>query len=73
MSKYEANMKDEIKRIIQESNESDWSGSMYDKENALLDENIQVLYDGYENIKKNPEESKFYSGFEEYVYTTLGL
>lgn len=73
MSKYEANMKDEIKRIIQESNESDWSGSMYDKENALLDENIQVLYDGYENIKKNPEESKFYSGIEEYVYTTLGL
>lgn len=71
MSKYEANMKDEIKRIIQESNDLDWTNTSRTKESALLDSNINALYEGYQSIKNNPNESWMISGIEEYVLRVM--
>ena len=73
MSEYEKNMKDEIRRIIQESNESDFNRSNQTKEGALMEDNIDVLYEGYQNIKSNPEEDKMFTGIEDYVLTILGI
>lgn len=73
MNEYEKNMKDEIRRIIQESNESDFGRSNQTKEGALMEENIDALYEGYQELKSNKEESEMFTGIEDYVYTLLGL
>ena len=73
MSEYEKNMKDEIRRIIQESNESDFDRSNQTKESLLMEENIDALYERYQEIKSNKEESKMFTGIEDYVLTILGI